>query len=180
MRPPSPTFNFEHDRYVLLDGESYAVQIESGERESTVVAVNGRNVSLSSKWRPGEPVWFGIVDGERVSAIVTPILNGVHVSHGGVSADIRVYTQREAELIALMPEKTEAETGKQLLCPMPGLIKAIYVQAGQEIKIGEPLCIVEAMKMENVLRAERDTKVTAIHAKQGDSLAVDEVIMEFT
>ncbi len=179
MRPPSPTFNFEHDRYVLLDGETYEVKIESGQRDKTVIGVNGRNVSLLSTWRPGDPVWFGVVDGERISALVTPILNGVHVSHGGVSADIRVYTKREAELVALMPEKKEAETGKQLICPMPGLIKTIYVKPGQEVKIGEPLCIVEAMKMENVLRSERDTTVTTIIAKEGQSFPVDEIIMEF-
>jgi propionyl-CoA carboxylase alpha chain len=66
-----------------------------------------------------------------------------------------------------------------LLCPMPGLVKAISVSVGQEIKAGEPLCIVEAMKMENVLRAERDATISKIHAKEGDSLAVDAVIMEF-
>ena len=92
---------------------------------------------------------------------------------------MRVYTRREAELAALMPEKAEADTGKQLLCPMPGLVKAIHVMVGQEVKAGESLCMVEAMKMENVLRAERDATVAKIHAKEGDSLAVDAVIMEF-
>ena len=85
----------------------------------------------------------------------------------------------EAKLAALMPEKKVADTSKSLLCPMPGLVKAIYVKDGQEIKAGEPLCMVEAMKMENVLRAERDTTVKKINAKEGDSLAVDAVIMEF-
>ncbi len=78
-----------------------------------------------------------------------------------------------------MPEKLEADTGKTLLCPMPGLVKAILVKAGQEVKVGEPLCMVEAMKMENVLRAERDGTISKIHAREGDSLAVDAVIMEF-
>ena len=78
-----------------------------------------------------------------------------------------------------MPEKKVADTSKSLLCPMPGLVKAIYVSDGQESKAGEPLCMVEAMKMENVLRAERDVTVKKINAKEGDSLAVDAVIMEF-
>ena len=101
------------------------------------------------------------------------------LAHGGVAAEARVFTRREAELVALMPEKVAADTGKQLLCPMPGLVKAILVKEGQEVKAGEMLCMVEAMKMENVLRAERDAIVKAILAKEGDSLAVDAVIMEF-
>jgi propionyl-CoA carboxylase alpha chain len=78
-----------------------------------------------------------------------------------------------------MPEKVAADTSKLLLCPMPGLVKAIYVTQGQEVEAGEPLCVVEAMKMENILRAERDGVVSAVKAKAGDSLAVDAVIMEF-
>jgi len=75
--------------------------------------------------------------------------------------------------------KVAADTGKKLLCPMPGLVKSIAVAAGQEVKAGETLAVVEAMKMENVLRAERDGTVKTLHAKPGDSLAVDAVIMEF-
>ena len=82
-------------------------------------------------------------------------------------------------LAALMPEKTAPDTSKLLLCPMPGLVKAIHVAAGQDVKAGEALCVVEAMKMENILKAERDAKVKAVKAKTGDSLAVDAVIMEF-
>jgi propionyl-CoA carboxylase alpha chain len=78
-----------------------------------------------------------------------------------------------------MPVKTQADTGKKRLCPMPGLVIAIAVAVGQEVKAGETLAIVEAMKMENVLRAERDGVVKAIHAKKGDSLAVDAMILEF-
>ena len=78
-----------------------------------------------------------------------------------------------------MPEKVAADTSKKLLCPMPGLVKAIQVVEGQEVKAGDPLAIVEAMKMENVLRAERDVTVKKIHASEGDSLAVDAMIMEF-
>ena len=78
-----------------------------------------------------------------------------------------------------MPEKAAADTGKKLLCPMPGLVVQIAVTRGQEVKAGETLAIVEAMKMENVLRAERDGMVKAVNAKEGDSLAVDAVILEF-
>ncbi len=78
-----------------------------------------------------------------------------------------------------MPEKVAPDTSKFLLCPMPGLVKAIHVAQGAEVKSGDPLCVVEAMKMENILRAERDVVVKAVKAKAGDSLAVDAVIMEF-
>ena len=78
-----------------------------------------------------------------------------------------------------MPAKKVADTSKKLLCPMPGLVVAIAVAEGEEVKVGEPLAIVEAMKMENILRAERDVTVGKINAKKGDSLAVDAVIMEF-
>ena len=108
-----------------------------------------------------------------------PILNGFEIIHGGAQATARVYTVREAELAALMIERKGADTSKALLCPMPGLVKSIAVKVGQEVKAGEPLCMVEAMKMENVLLAERDVTVGKILAKEGDSLAVDAVIMEF-
>jgi propionyl-CoA carboxylase alpha chain len=110
---------------------------------------------------------------------VRPILNGYDLSCRGVRARTRVYTEREAQLTALMPEKVAPDTSRLLLCPMPGLMKAINVAEGQEVKAGEALCVVEAMKMENVLRAERDAVVKAVRAKPGESLAVDAVIMEF-
>ena len=90
-----------------------------------------------------------------------------------------VYTKREAELAALMPVKVQAGAGKNLLCPMPGLVISIAVTEGQDVKAGEALAVVEAMKMENVLRAERDATVRRVLAKAGDSLAVDQPIVKF-
>ena len=115
----------------------------------------------------------------RVTVQVKRILNGYRLSYRGVVLEAHVYTAREAELAKLMPEKVAADTSKKLLCPMPGLVIAIPAVVGQEVKAGEPLAIVEAMKMENILRAERDVTVKSINAKKGDSLAVDAVIMEF-
>jgi propionyl-CoA carboxylase alpha chain len=136
-------------------------------------------LELQSDWWPGQPVWTGMVHARSVSVQIRPILNGYELAHRGIRARTRVYTEQEAALAALMPEKAPPDISKLLLCPMPGLVKAIHVAAGQEIKAGEPLCVVEAMKMENILRAERDGTVKAIKAKPGDSLAVDAVIMEF-
>ena len=92
---------------------------------------------------------------------------------------VRVLSPRAAELLGLMPEKQAPDTSRLLLSPMPGLLVAVMVMPAQEIKAGEPLAVVEAMKMENVLRAERDGRIASIRAKPGDSLAVDAVILEF-
>jgi propionyl-CoA carboxylase alpha chain len=164
---------------VLLGSERHEVTVEDVDGGIAIVFADGTASPVVSAWRPGEPVWSGLVGGAPTAVQVRPILNGWRLAHAGASAEARVYTQREAALAALMPEKVEADSGKQVLCPMPGLVKAILVKAGQEVKAGEPLCIVEAMKMENVLRAERDATVQTVAAKEGDSLAVDAVILEF-
>ncbi len=134
---------------------------------------------LRSDWKPGDPVWTGTIDADHVAMQVRPILNGVALAHRGVATHAKVYTELSARLQALMPVKENAGGGKELLCPMPGLVVAIAVNPGQDVKSGEILAIVEAMKMENVLRAERDGVIKAVHAKPGDSLAVDAVILEF-
>ncbi|MGE3149268.1 MAG: acetyl-CoA carboxylase biotin carboxylase subunit [Pseudorhodoplanes sp.] len=133
-----------------------------------------------SAWKPGEAVWSGTVDGAPIAVQVRPVANGFDLSFRGVQARAHVYTQREAAYARLMPTKTAADSGKQVRCPMPGLVVSIAVKQGQEVKAGETLAVVEAMKMENVLRAERDGVVKAIRANPGDSLAVDAVILEFT
>jgi propionyl-CoA carboxylase alpha chain len=101
------------------------------------------------------------------------------LAHRGIEVRAYVYTDCEAAAARLMPVKTAADSGKAVRCPMPGLIISITVTEGQEVKTGDTLALVEAMKMENVLRAERDGVVKSIKAKPGDSLAVDAVIMEF-
>jgi propionyl-CoA carboxylase alpha chain len=153
-------------------GEPFTVALLAGEGGS-------RSISVETDWWPGKPVWHGTLNREPVSVQVRPILNGVELTYAGSVVQARAYTEREAELAALMPEKKRADTSKVLRCPMPGLVRAINVAEGQEVKVGEPLCTVEAMKMENILRAERDATVKSIKAKPGDSLAVDAVIMEF-
>jgi propionyl-CoA carboxylase alpha chain len=134
---------------------------------------------LISLWKPGDPVWSGVVDGQSVTVQVRTAANGFMLAHRGIETRAFVYTEREAAAARLMPVKKPPDTGKWLLCPMPGLVRSIDVKEGQEVKIGETLAVVEAMKMENVLRAERDAVVKAIKVKPGDSLAVDTVIMEF-
>jgi propionyl-CoA carboxylase alpha chain len=178
MREPGRV-RFERERVVMLGADRHEVLVEDIDGGIAIVFGDGTSWPVDSGWRPGTPVWAGLVGGAPVAAQVRPILNGIALSHAGASAVARVYTHREAELAALMPEKVLAGAGKQLLCPMPGLVKAILVKTGQEVKAGEPLAMVEAMKMENVLRAERDGTVASIAAREGDSLAVDAVILEF-
>ncbi len=179
LRSAKPV-RFERERVVMLGHEAIPLTIDDRDGALVLAFSDGRTVAVASPWRPGEPVWHGRVDGKAIAVQVRPILNGVALAHAGTATEARVYTRREAELAALMPEKVAADTSKQLLCPMPGLVKAIAVAEGQEVKAGETLAIVEAMKMENVLKAERDGTVAKIHAKEGDSLAVDAVILEFS
>jgi propionyl-CoA carboxylase alpha chain len=113
------------------------------------------------------------------TALDQSILTGSRIAWRGLSVTARAMLPKTAELDRLMPVKVPPDTSRLLLCPMPGLVVSVTVREGQEIKAGETLAIVEAMKMENVLRAERDLTVTKINVKQGDSLAVDAVIMEF-
>ncbi|HZP71630.1 MAG TPA: acetyl/propionyl/methylcrotonyl-CoA carboxylase subunit alpha [Pseudolabrys sp.] len=134
---------------------------------------------VESDWKPGVPVWSGKVDDRPVSVQVRAIPNGFALSYRGVETRAYVYTGREAGYARLMPAKKADDTGKQVVCPMPGLVVSIAVKEGQEVKAGETVAVVEAMKMENVLRAEIDGTVKKINVKPGDSVAVDAVILEF-
>ena len=134
---------------------------------------------LSSDWKPGDPLWTGTIDSHPVAVQVRALPNGFALAYRGIETKAYVYTEREAGYARLMPAKKAADTGKQVQCPMPGLVVSIAVKEGQEVKAGETVAVVEAMKMENVLRAEIDGTVKKIHAKPGDSLAVDAVILEF-
>jgi propionyl-CoA carboxylase alpha chain len=140
---------------------------------------DGQQIAVRSAWILGEPVWRGVVGERSVAVQVRAVPNGFDLAWHGSEVRAYVYTETEAAAARLMPIKVRADTGKKLRCPMPGLVIAIAVAVGQEVKAGETLAIVEAMKMENVLRAERDGVVKTIHAKKGDSLAVDAVILEF-
>jgi propionyl-CoA carboxylase alpha chain len=170
---------FELNRVVALGNRRVELEIEPRHAGVAILFADGRKVEVHSDWKPGDPLWRGAVDGVDIAVQARPILNGYALSHAGVAVNARVYTRREAQLAALMLEHKSADGSRFLLCPMPGLVKAIAVKVGQQVKAGEQLCIVEAMKMENVLNAERDATVKAILAKEGDSLAVDAVIMEF-
>ena len=139
----------------------------------------GEPVRVRSDWSSGEAVWHGEIGGRRISAQIRPRLNGISIAWQGMSVGALVMLPKIAALEQLMPKKLPPDTSKLLLCPMPGLVVSISVAEGQEVKAGETLAVVEAMKMENVLRADRDLVVASVNARPGDSLAVDAVIMEF-
>jgi propionyl-CoA carboxylase alpha chain len=140
---------------------------------------DGSTVSVVSDWVPGAKLWTGTVGGKKLTVQVRTGLNAYKLTHSGVQVDAKVMRPNVAAMEALMPIRIPPDTSNLLLCPMPGLVVSIAVQEGQQVQAGEALATVEAMKMENILRAERDLVVSKINAAPGDSLAVDAVIMEF-
>ena len=178
LRAPD-SLAFDVKRVVVIGKSRVPVELIARAEGLDVIFADGKRLRVDSPWTPGQPVWRGDIDERPVAAQVRPILNGYELGHAGCLVGARVYTVREAELAGLMIERVGAANANALLCPMPGLVKSIAVKVGQEVKAGEPLCMVEAMKMENVLVADRDATIAKILAREGDSLAVDAVIMEF-
>lgn len=158
---------------VIREGEAFVVRFANADGSL------GQPHQLLSSWMPGDPVWEGTIDGHPVAVQVRAIPNGFKLAHHGYEVSVNVFTEREAAAARWMKEADKADTGKKVLCPMPGLIVSIAVTEGQEVKAGETLAVVEAMKMQNVLRAERDGTVKKIHAAAGATLAVDALILEF-
>ncbi|WP_111429829.1 acetyl/propionyl/methylcrotonyl-CoA carboxylase subunit alpha [Rhodobacteraceae bacterium DSL-40] len=167
------------DWVVRLDNTEFKVSVDQNPGESDVLFEDGTSFQVASDWLPGQILARGEIDGEALIAKVQSMPGYMRMRHRGADLKVRVYSPRHAELAALMHEKLPPDTSKMLLCPMPGLVVSINVKEGDEVFDGQSLCTVEAMKMENVLRAERKAVVTKIIAKAGDSLAVDEIIMEF-
>ncbi|WP_374466072.1 acetyl-CoA carboxylase biotin carboxylase subunit [Ferrovibrio sp.] len=163
----------------VLNKVEYPLHVANAEGGIDVKVGKGKALKVRSDWKPGQPFFRGSVNGQTVVARVSTRPDGVRVVHGGAELDIAVRTPRAAELARLMPEKLPPDMSKFLLCPMPGLVVSINVAEGEPVKAGQALAVVEAMKMENVLRAERDGTVKKVNAKKGDSLAVDQVILEF-
>ena len=181
-----------HERHV---GEDWAVLFERAGEDggdlrfdlaidadrdgATVRFADGAEHRVVSGWRPGGTLARVEVDGAPLALKVDRITQGSRIRHRGADLLARVRTPRQADLAALMPRREPPDTSKLLLCPMPGLLVSLAVGEGEEVEEGQALATVEAMKMENVLRAERKGRVAKVNAAAGDSLAVDEVILEF-
>ena len=169
----------ERRRAIWLGADEIHADVVREGEAITVLFEDGNSHVLTSKWIPGMPVWVGSLDGTALAAHVRMIPNGFELAHRGVEVKAFVYTEREAAYARLMPVKTLSASEKSVRCPMPGLVVSLAVAEGQEVKAGETLAVIEAMKMENILRAERDGTIKNIRVKPGDSVAVDAVIMEF-
>lgn len=168
------------DWTVLVDKTAHEVEVGYDEAEDLVVAIDGEEVSLSEiDWRPGLSLFKAVLDDDAFTAEVKRAADGFDIRHRAARARVRVLRPDVAHLYALLPEKQAADTSKLVLSPMPGLVVDIPVVEGQEVKSGETVAIIEAMKMQNILKAERDGKVKAVKAKAGDPVAADDVLVEF-
>ncbi len=167
------------DWVVSLQGENFEVSIAADANGSTVTFADGASLRVEGDWTPGMMLADMIVDGAPLVMKVGKITGGFRIRNRGADLQVHVRTPRQAALAEHMIEKVPPDTSKMLLCPMPGLIVKVDVEVGQEVQEGQALCTVEAMKMENILRAERKGTVSKINASAGDSLAVDDIIMEF-
>ncbi len=163
---------------IVLDGKSHAIEMRPVEGGHDIIYEN-RSYQVRSQWQFGQPLFHGTVNGEKVCIQVERRNLIYRLFHWGSQVDIMVLTARAAELLSAMPEKAPPDTSQFLLSPMPGLLKQLTVAEGNEVTIGQDLAVVEAMKMENVLRAERNGKVQEIMAGVGETLAVDQPIMRF-
>ena len=166
------------DWVVVMNGREYpcrATSVEGGEE----VEFEGRTCVVRSDWWFGQPLFRGTVNGEPKCFQIERRGVGYCLVHRGVQVEVWVLTPRQAELRALMPERVAPDLSRFLLSPMPGLLASLAVAEGDEVTAGQELAVVEAMKMENVLRAETDATVKAVRAAPGDSLAVDQPILEF-
>ena len=164
---------------VSLQGEKFAVSVAADANGSTVTFEDGASLRVEGDWTPGMMLADMTVDGAPLVMKVGKITGGFRIRNRGADLKVHVRSPRQAELALHMIEKLPPDTSKMLLCPMPGLIVKVDVEVGQEVQEGQALCTVEAMKMENILRAERKGVVSKINAAAGDSLAVDDIIMEF-
>ncbi|MCA8932631.1 MAG: acetyl/propionyl-CoA carboxylase subunit alpha, partial [Rhodospirillaceae bacterium] len=143
------------------------------------VQVEGKAHAVISHWQVGDTLFDGVVDGHRMVLQVAPKGAGYRLVHGGATLDLQVLTPRAAQFAELMPIKVPPDMSKFLLSPMPGLLVSLAVEPGDKVYEGQELAVVEAMKMQNILRAEREGEVKACHAEPGTSLAVDQKILEF-
>ncbi|MEE9387934.1 MAG: acetyl/propionyl/methylcrotonyl-CoA carboxylase subunit alpha [Paracoccaceae bacterium] len=167
------------DWVVSLQGHDFAVTSDADRQGASIRFEDGTVMRVESGWTPGDSLAVLTVAGEELTLKVGKIPNGFRIRTRGADLKVYVRTPRQAELAALMPTKTPPDTSKFLLCPMPGLIVSVNVEQGETVHEGQALCTVEAMKMENILRAEKTAKIIKVCASVGDSLAVDAVIMEF-
>ncbi len=179
-----------HERHVPdewaveVGDKNYSIEIDGPAQNCRIIANDDTDkaaieLDVLTVWTPGQGLVRTLIDNKPFNFKATPAPEGYHVRHRGCEFNVKIRTPRGAELAKLMPIKTAPDTSNLLLCPMPGVIVSILVEEGQTVQDGQALAVVEAMKMENTLRAETKAVVGKIKAAAGDNLAVDAVIMEF-
>ncbi|WP_374599562.1 biotin carboxylase N-terminal domain-containing protein [Brevundimonas sp.] len=170
------------DWVVMIDRDPIGVSLSYDDDEALTLDLAGEDRALSLSdidWRPGQAQFRAILDDTPFTAEVRRVADGFEIRSRATKARVRVLTPRLAELFARLPEKVAADTSKLIQSPMPGLVVAIPVSPGQVVKTGETVAIIEAMKMQNILKAERDGVVKAVSAAAGDPVAADDVLVEF-
>ena len=167
------------DWVVQIAGKVFLVNVLADTAGANVIFEDETSIRISGDWLPGKKLANMTAGDKNLVIKINKITGGFRMRTRGADLKVLVRTPRQAELSKHMQEKLPPDTSKMLLCPMPGLLVKIDVEIGQEVQEGQPLCTVEAMKMENILRAERKGVVAKINSSVGDSLAVDDIILEF-
>ena len=174
----SPNTALRQDWVVALGDDYCPIVLDLGEGEATV-KIGKKSHSFVTEWVPGQPLVEGVLDGKSIAVKVAPQSEGYLVRHRGVRLNALVCSPFVADLHKRLPEKEKPDLSKLIISPMPGLVVSIDVAVGQSVQEGEAVCIVEAMKMQNIIRAEADGTVKAINVGAGDSVAADEIMLEF-
>ncbi len=166
--------------WVVVSGQTRLAMSATAVDGGLNILADGRKLRLEDiQWRPGEAIFRANLDGRDFTVAVKPAAEGFVIRHRATTLRILVLSPRSAELHQKLPPKKAADTSKMVLSPMPGLVVSIDVAEGQSVRSGEVVAVLEAMKMQNILRAERDGTVKTVSVKSGDSVAADEVLVEF-
>ncbi|MEM8616138.1 MAG: acetyl/propionyl/methylcrotonyl-CoA carboxylase subunit alpha [Pseudomonadota bacterium] len=174
----SPMGDIRRDWVVILgkDYHDVTLDLNPGQAEITL---NGQTHSLVTSWVPGQPLFEGVLDGQAFAVKLSERTEGLLVRHRGVREMAMVCTPKAAEMHKRLPEKEKPDLSKLIISPMPGLVVSVDVAVGDEVQEGQAVCIVEAMKMQNIIRAETNSTVTAVNVASGESVAADQVMIEF-
>ena len=174
----SPIEDVREDWVVVLGDDYVPIELELGGGVASV-KIGKKTHTIVTNWVPGQPLLEGVLDGKSIAVKIAPQTEGYLVRHRGVRLNVLVCTPMAADLHKRLPEKEKPDLSKLIISPMPGLVVSVDIELGQSVQEGEGVCIVEAMKMQNIIRAEADGTVKAINVEAGDSVAADAIMIEF-
>jgi len=164
---------------VNINGDDYPVYVRTDGDQGYFITKNRKLLAVKTSWKLGQRLFTATINDEPVNLQITPLDEGYILTHGGTSVVAKIRTPRTAELAQFVPKPKAAEAKQHLAAPIAGLIVSLKVQEGQEVKAGQELVVIEAMKMENVMHAEYDTTIKKICVGEKESVNVDQVIIEF-